>query len=88
MFKNSQSEQTNFVCFVKLRLFVEKGLIIELVVVYEAVRLCRPDLLELLISNGARIKSDEAEIQEGGVRVQRSPLLCAVRLAAQDRRNR
>ncbi len=66
----------------------EKNIFFELVVVYEAVRLCRPDLLELLISNGARINSDQAEIQEGGVRVQRSPLLCAVRLAAQDRRNR
>ena len=57
-------------------------------IVYEAVRICRPDMLDLLLTNGARIKSAEAERQLEGVVVQRSPLLCAVRLAAKDRANR
>ena len=57
-------------------------------IVYEAVRICRPDMLDLLLTNGARIKSAEAEMQLEGVVVQRSPLLCAVRLAAKDRANR
>ena len=55
---------------------------------YEAVRNCRPEILDLLIANGAKINSEAAEILEVGVQVQRSPLLFAVKLASEDRKNR